>query len=128
MGQLRKTILNYVASTQQGADLSPSTLVPVDVAGMVQRRILPLLTQLVKGRGNASVVARCYMYICIYIYINIYTHTTGLVGKNNIGGYGNIQLLLSKSVNECVQDLKVGTVSTTSFDEVLVASYSGRIS
>eukprot|EP00277_Geminigera_cryophila_P048116 CAMPEP_0173088656 /NCGR_PEP_ID=MMETSP1102-20130122/25151_1 /TAXON_ID=49646 /ORGANISM="Geminigera sp., Strain Caron Lab Isolate" /LENGTH=812 /DNA_ID=CAMNT_0013971775 /DNA_START=73 /DNA_END=2511 /DNA_ORIENTATION=+ len=38
------------------------------------------------------------------------------------------QLLLSKSVNECVQDLKVGTVSTTSFDEVLVASYSGRIS
>jgi len=38
------------------------------------------------------------------------------------------QLLLSKSISECVQDLKVGTISTTSFDEVVVASYSGRIS
>eukprot|EP00802_Teleaulax_amphioxeia_P005221 Tamp_05225.p1 GENE.Tamp_05225~~Tamp_05225.p1 ORF type:complete len:853 (-),score=257.60 Tamp_05225:475-2967(-) len=36
--------------------------------------------------------------------------------------------LLSKSINECVQDIKVGTVSTTTFDEVIVASYSGRVS
>jgi hypothetical protein len=37
-------------------------------------------------------------------------------------------LVTSKNINECVQDLKVGTVSTATFDEVVVASYSGRIS
>ena len=36
--------------------------------------------------------------------------------------------LVAKCINECVQDLKIGTVSTTTFDEVVVASYSGRIS
>jgi len=59
IGQLRKTILNYVALTEQGTAISPAMLVPVDVAGVVQRSILPLLTQLVKGRGDASVVAKC---------------------------------------------------------------------
>jgi len=58
VGLLRKTILNYVASTDQDADLSPAQMVPVDVAGLVQRRILPLLTQLVKGRGDDRVVAK----------------------------------------------------------------------
>jgi len=59
VGQLRKTILNYLVSTEQGTVLSPSKLVSVDVADLVQRRILPLLTQLVKARGNDSVVAKC---------------------------------------------------------------------
>jgi len=60
IGQLCKTILNYVVSTQQGTDLSPPQMVPIDVADLVQSRILPLLTQLVKGRGDASLVAcRC---------------------------------------------------------------------
>jgi len=58
IGQLRKTILNYVVSTK-GAVLSPSRLVSVDVADLLQRSILPLLTQLVKRRSDASVVAKC---------------------------------------------------------------------
>jgi len=60
IGQLRKTILSYVAFKEQGT-APPARLVPVDVADLVQHRILPLLTQLVKGRGDASVVAKCEM-------------------------------------------------------------------
>jgi len=55
IGQLRKTMLNFVAA-QKGSDLSPVKLVPVDVADVVQHNVMPLLTQLVKGRGNAGVV------------------------------------------------------------------------
>ena len=63
-----------------------------------------------------------------HTHTHIHTHTQ-VFSLEDAGADGmQPTQIIAKNINECVQGLQVGTVCTTAFAEVVVASYSGRIS
>uniref|UniRef100_A0A7S0HYF4 Bardet-Biedl syndrome 7 protein homolog n=1 Tax=Hanusia phi TaxID=3032 RepID=A0A7S0HYF4_9CRYP len=44
-----------------------------------------------------------------------------------VDSQGEMHQIFTKSINESIQDIEVGRVCTTNFDEVVLASYSGKI-